>query len=230
MTAAARPWIECYVWSDGTATQPVLAQRMKAVEAGTPDDVYLSGPLLFSAALDEWIASFTTALPSAYSWTWNRSTNRITISGGAVFSLSLHNDLAALLGFSSGSQLGAATYTGDMSPRGVAPLDGVEIDPVADVGELELNEYAHGRTRATWFANHDLIRARIWIAAADIAAVQSYCGVGRVRLHLTGSTAAQSSVALGGYVDGWIYGVRAIDSFGTSEQFKRVEMLIARAA
>lgn len=229
---SARPWIECYIWSDGTSSQPVFAQRLKGEEGIATSDNYLSAPLSLTAALDEWIAALTAALASTYSWRWDRSTNRITIaSDGPAWTLTLYNDLAAVLGFASGVNFGASSYTGTLSPRGFVPLDdGIECDPVDSAGEIDLFEYAFGRSRAAFFTNHDLVNVAAWVADADFAAMQSYCGSGRVRVHLTGSVAALSSVAPGGYVDGYIHGIGQVDALGGSEQFRRVEMLIGRAA
>mgnify|MGYP003634123037 FL=1 len=230
MTTAARPWIECYLWGDGDATSPVFSQRAKCVEGAATSDKYLAAPVTLTAALDEWTAAFTAVCADSYSWTWNRSTNRITIGNtGTNFALTIPNSLPSVLGFTASAMSGASSFTGTLAPRGFAPLLAVECDPVEDAGEIQLLEFRSGRSSAPAFSNKEIVRVVVTVAAANVDALLSCCGAGRVRLHLTGSTSALAEAALGGYVDGWIQTARTVEVLGASEDYHRIELEIARS-
>jgi len=230
MTAAA-PWIEGYLWSDGTATQPVLAQRIKMVEGATTSDHYLTEPLRVTAALDEWATAWSLTLASTYSWSWNRSTNRITITADAgPATITTYNAIDPVLGwaYGGGSSTGSS-FTSTTSPAGLCPLVGVQVDAIEDAGELKLLEFRSGRSTAAYYSNKDLVRVQLLVEASNAAAMRGYCSTGRVRVHVDGSAAAHSSAASGGYIDGYVVACRLAESLGATEQLQRFELDIARA-
>jgi len=228
---SATPWIEGYIWSDGTATQPVLAQRIKMVEGATTSDHYLTGPKRLSEALDEWVTAWSLTLASSYSWAWNRATNRISITVDAgPATITTYNAAAPVLGwaYGSGSSTGSA-FESTTAPAAICPLVGVQVEAISDAGELKLLEFRSGRSTATYYSNKDLVRVQVLVESSNASALRGYCSTGRVRVHLDGTAAAHSSAQAGGYVDGYVVACRLAESIGATEQYQRFELDIARA-
>ena len=188
--------IEAYLWA-GDAAGPLYAQSAQITEGATTSAARPTSPALASAVLDSWVSTWTTATGTRYLWTWDRSTNRITIynTGSAVFTLSLLGSSAAALGFTSASYTGASTYTAETAPRVFLEPFTIDYGAPVDAGDVRLRALRYGRHRSAWWAGHTALEVKIIVSADQAEAMAGPLLRGRVRIDCSSQASAAASAA-----------------------------------
>jgi hypothetical protein len=228
MTTLTFPRVEAYLFSDASSPPTHRSlQRFAATEGVGSSDRVLASTQAFSAALDSIVAGLTTDLAGTYSWDMT-SAGILTLTSTATWSIVWWYRLKYALGF-TGSHAGAATYSGATVPLVCVPLLGVVSEPADDGSLVEVVKARHGRSFALHFCTTERWRVRALVRVEHVdAVVAGWCGRGRVRVYLTSTTTAQSPTDLGGFVDGYVYGLRWFPEL-ERDGFVEIEWLLARA-
>lgn len=224
--------IEAWLYSTGNASQ-VSTSTLTLDIGGGPVTVRQTAPATFLNQLGNLKARADALVGAQAPWTfaYDATTQRVTIaSNGGNFAYSLIGNLAALLGMPS-TGAGASHFIGTSAPIGLIDLRGCEVEPPQDASRLDLQRYRHGRVVVAAWGCAQTFKARIWLAAADVATwQQGYIMAGKVRLtQASGGGSAYSPTNLGGYVDGWIVSSGRPVYYGQREDVVSIDLVIASA-
>lgn len=175
---------------------------------------------------EDYLDAITSALGTAgvdYAAAYDPTTDRVTLTrqSGAQYKIRLESQsMADLLGCSSTTAWDALadTHTGDVAPDGAVPVSSVDLRDPTPSRQIEPQAFAWRRDYSIAFG--DGVEHRVELRASYAAAqriLSGPCGRGRVRVGPYPSTAAYSSTALSGTVDGEWSRLRAPALVSTTE-------------
>jgi len=185
----------------------------KATGEGSYTDITLSGWLPFK----DYLSQLSTALASAIDWTiaYDEGQDRIIFTeGGSAVTASIKfetsTSMASLWGHPGISLFtisagGTPRHELPSAPDGVVPLGSVHFADVQTARETEIQSYRHGRAYSTAFGNgrRYTLRARpLWADRSRV--LEGPCSVGKVRVGDWSASSIYGSLALDGYVDGFL--------------------------
>ena len=230
--------IACYGYSDSSAqwVSTNVLSITRVPYGGAATSVRHTTPLSFSGMLASWQALLDVAVPAGAPWalSYSATTRRVTLaSAGALFDLALSAQVGKWLGYTTLTSAGAATYTGQAEPAGVAECEGLEVAIPLHQSDTEIHRYRHGRTLATTWGTLDLFQVHGYLRADRYATALGYGWLkcGRVRLTQSGGSTANaySSADLDGYVDGWVQAFEA-RLVGQAGQLIEINAVISRTS
>lgn len=202
--------------------------RIGTDEGGGTVYAELTSPELAITAPATFATLLTAAGAETYTGSWASDYSAMTLSATGLFDLDMPGSVDTYLGLSSGS--GASSYTGSGTPRAIVPTVSVDVE-IAEPGErVDLRVWRHERSDALWWGNHTTHRVTLLLtqANADLL-LEGPCSRGRVRIYQTetpSTETAYSASNVGGYLDGYVVGITAVDSLGESDQLCRVSMIV----
>jgi len=210
-------WIECYVYSEGPATDTAIAaldtvQTFGLVKTATPSNHYArpAAPQRWTDLIATWATQLSTATGYTVTCTYSSTTKRLTVAANNLIRPLMVGNSALFTGFTQALAGSALSWTADDAPLGRVELLGALVEPREDWASVEMELYRHGRARATTWGNHQVHRCALYMVATSAAQFDAgYVQAGRVRLHQGESGAALSAydeTNPGGYVDGWVIG------------------------
>jgi len=186
----------------------------------TSPELALTAPATFATLL-------TAAATQPYIGGWAIDYSSMTLRSTGIFDLTMPGSIDDYLGLDSDT--GAITYTGS-TPRAIVPTVSVDVE-IAEPGErVDLRVWRHERSDALWWGNHTTHRVTLLLtqANADLL-LEGPCSRGRVRIYQTETPSTETAYSVsnvGGYLDGYVVGITAVDSLGESDQLCRVSMIV----
>jgi len=221
--------IEAYLYSPGSAETNLNSTNQIYIDEGGGSNatIRLSGPMLFSAALQYWYEAANVALAGGvYLFSYDSTTKRVTLktTNATTFAITFTGSVNTALGFRDSSYSGSTSYVGEVAPLAIYELLGIEGEiPDANV-RSDLVEYRHGRTTSSTFSNHLIADLTLWTDDANL--LSSFCSTGKVRVTFDSTDAFASAVPLG-YLDGFVYSTPRIESIGPDEGYLAIDMALA---
>lgn len=186
----------------------------------TSPELALTAPATFATLL-------TAVGANTYIASWASDYSAMVLVGSNTFDLTMPGSIDDYLGLSSGA--GLQTYTGG-TPSAIVPTVSVDVE-IAEPGErVDLRVWRHERSDALWWGNHTTHRVTLLLTQANAALLlEGPCSRGRVRIYQTetpSTETAYSASDVGGYLDGYVVGITAVESLGESDQLCRVSMIV----
>jgi hypothetical protein len=189
----------------------------------TSPELALTAPATFATLL-----TAHASLAETYTGTWNSTYDEVTIGATGVFDLYMPGSIDTYFGLDSDTAL--SIYTSFATPQAIVPTVSVDVE-IAEPGErVDLRVWRHERSDALWWGNHTTHRVTLLLTQANAQLLlEGPCSRGRVRIYQTetpSTETAYSASNVGGYIDGYVVGVTAVDSRGESDQLCRVSMIV----
>ena len=186
----------------------------------TSPELALTAPATFATLL-------TAVGANTYIASWASDYSAMVLVGSNTFDLTMPGSIDDYLGLSSGA--GLQTYTGG-TPSAIVPTVSVDVE-IAEPGErVDLRVWRHERSDALWWGNHTTHRVTLLLTQANAELLLGGpCSRGRVRIYQTetpSTETAYSASNVGGYLDGYVVGITAVESLGESDQLCRVSMIV----
>ena len=202
--------------------------RIGTDEGGGTVYAELTAPELAITAPATFATLLTAVGANTYIASWASDYSAMTLVGSNTFDLTMPGSIDDYLGLSSGA--GLQTYTGSGIPRAIVPTVSVDVE-IAEPGErVDLRVWRHERSDALWWGNHTTHRVTLLLTQANAALLlEGPCSRGRVRIYQTETPSTESAYSasnVGGYLDGYVVGITAVDSLGESDQLCRVSMIV----
>lgn len=137
------------------------------------------------------------------------------VSAAGIVTLSTDDDprylrlesqsMADLLGFQYEDTAQSDTHTGATPGAGFIVAKSARWESPEPVTEGELTRYRHARFFSAPWGRGAVYEVACWLTGAELERMTSGpCAAGKVRVTPSGATAAMSSAAPGGWLDGWV--------------------------
>lgn len=213
----AGAYIECYVYSEGPASDTAAAS-LQSVQtlacyknsSGTTHYARPAASARWTDLLTIWASQLSTATGLTIGVTYSATTHRVTMTGSASIRPVMVGNGALFTGFTQTLTPSAVSWLAASPPAGRADLLGAMVEPAEDWAHVDLTAYRHGSSRATAWGNLQLHRCTLYATGDAITAIQiGYLQAGRVRLYQGNAGDELSAYGPGnpvGYVDGYVIG------------------------
>jgi hypothetical protein len=201
--------------------------RIGTDEGGGTVYAELTSPELATTAPGTFATLLTAVGANTYIASWASDYSAMVLVGSNTFDLTMPGSIDDYLGLSSGA--GLQTYTGG-TPSAIVPTVSVDVE-IAEPGErVDLRVWRHERSDALWWGNHTTHRVTLLLTQANAALLlEGPCSRGRVRIYQTETPTTETAYSannVGGYLDGYVVGITAVESLGESDQLCRVSMIV----